>query len=104
MWLAWRDGKAADRVRRVAMIPGWLDELEGEVARALAAKDSLSLRELATAVRGSEPCASSYVALLASAGRVTIERVSLPGRCRGERGLAVISGRELARVENLSAA
>jgi hypothetical protein len=86
------------------MIPGWLDELEGEVARALATKESVSLGELAAALRVSEPCASSYVALLASAGRLTIERVSLPRRRRGERGLEVVSGHEPTHIGELSAA
>jgi hypothetical protein len=86
------------------MIPGWLDELEGEVARALATEGSLSLPELAAALRVSEPCASSYVVLLASAGRLTIDRVSLTDHCRGERSLAVVPGHERARVEELSAA
>lgn len=66
------------------MIPGWLDTIEDEVAVCLASRGSLSARELAEALQISEACAISYVALLASAGRLTIERVSLPTDRRGK--------------------
>jgi hypothetical protein len=73
------------------MIPGWLDELEDEVARALPGEGSVSLGTLAAALGVSERCATSYVALLASAGRLTIERVSVPTRRRGEFGREVVA-------------
>ena len=65
------------------MIPGWLDEIEDEVRACLRAGGSLSVRELAEALGVSERCATSYVTLLASAERVRIERVSLPGAALG---------------------
>jgi len=66
------------------MIPGWLDEMEAEVRACLGARHSISVAALAAALGVSERCAASYVALLASAERVTIERVSLPPRaCPG---------------------
>lgn len=64
------------------MIPGWLDEIEEEVARCLCGSRALSARELAEALGVCEESAISYIALLASAGRLTIERVGLPGRAR----------------------
>jgi hypothetical protein len=60
------------------MIPGWLDDMENEVLACLAGRQSLALPELARALGVSEECAASYVALLAGAGRVVIERVALP--------------------------
>ncbi len=59
------------------MIPNWLDEVEDEVATCLATGGSMSARGLAESLGVSESCAVSYIALLASAGRLTIERVSL---------------------------
>ena len=60
------------------MIPGWLDALQAEVAECLCARGSLSAHELAEWLGVSEAAAVSYITLLASAGRLTIERVSLP--------------------------
>ncbi len=64
------------------MIPGWLDEIEAEVRTCLCARASVSLADLAAALGISERCAASYVTLLASAGRLRIERVSLPPGAR----------------------
>jgi len=66
----------------VPLIPGWLDEIEEEVARCLCGGRALSARELAEALGVSEASAISYITLLASAGRLTIERVGLPGGAR----------------------
>jgi hypothetical protein len=60
------------------MIEGWLDEIEAEVRTGVAGRRSLSVAELAAALRVSERCAENYVTLLASAGRLRIERVALP--------------------------
>ena len=60
------------------MIEGWLDEIEAEVRAAVGSRRTLSVTELAAALHVSERCAESYVALLASAGRLSIERIGLP--------------------------
>ena len=60
------------------MIPGWLDAIEHEVTTCLCGRESLSPPELAARLGISEEGAVSYVCLLASEGRLTIERVSLP--------------------------
>ncbi|MBI3455237.1 MAG: hypothetical protein HY002_05560 [Candidatus Rokubacteria bacterium] len=60
------------------MIPGWLDAIEDEVAIALAARGRLSACELAQSLAVSEASAVSYFTLLASAGRLSIDAVSLP--------------------------
>lgn len=61
------------------MIPGWLDAVEEEeVATCLCGRGSVSPGQLAERLGVSERCAISYICLLASDGRLTIERVSLP--------------------------
>jgi hypothetical protein len=61
------------------MIPGWLDAIEAEVTACLESHGSLSARQLADSLGVSETCALGYITLLAGAGRVRIEAVSLPG-------------------------
>lgn len=60
------------------MIPGWLDELECEVASCLPTRGSMSVSELAAALGVSEESAASYVWLLVSARRLGIEGLALP--------------------------
>lgn len=60
------------------MVPGWLDAIEAEVTACLGPHDRLSARDLASALRVSESCALGYIVLLAGAGRLRIEAVSLP--------------------------
>jgi DNA-binding Lrp family transcriptional regulator len=59
------------------MVPGWLDELEQEMARCLTGGCRLSPRELADALGVSEEAAIQRIVLLASSGRLRIEAVSL---------------------------
>lgn len=66
------------------MIPNWLDEIEEQVAMALDSRGALSARDLAESLGVSEGSAVSYIGLLASMGRLSIDRVSLPGET--ERG------------------
>lgn len=64
------------------MIEGWLEDIESEVRACIGTRRSISVAELAAALRVSEHCAASYVALLAAADRLRIEHVSLPpGAC-----------------------
>jgi hypothetical protein len=67
------------------MIANWLDEIETDVRAALAQRDSLSARELGRRLGVSEESAISFIALLASSGRLVIERVALPANARGHR-------------------
>lgn len=63
------------------MIPGWLDEIEEEVVSCLCDRGKTSVRELASGLGISEAAALHYVYLLASEGRLTIERIVVaPGR------------------------
>jgi hypothetical protein len=64
------------------MIPDWLDAIEREVTECLCAHGGLSPRELAERLGISEAGAVSYICLLASTGRLIIERVS-PARVAG---------------------
>jgi hypothetical protein len=59
------------------MIPGWLEEITGEVSRCLAVHGCLSARELAVKLGVSERTAIEYIGLLAARGHVTIDGVSL---------------------------
>lgn len=68
------------------MIPGWLDEIEEEVTACLSPSGSRSVGDLADSMRVSESCAFRYVALLASAGRLSVEWVSLPSAAGPEGG------------------
>ena len=66
------------------MIAGWLASVEEDVATCLCARGSVSARQLAEHLGVSEACAVSYICLLASTGRLTVERVSLlPPGCPG---------------------
>lgn len=58
------------------MIPGWLDQMEDEVLARLPTRETMPVRELADALGVSEHCATSYVLLLVSAGRIRIDSVS----------------------------
>jgi hypothetical protein len=60
------------------MIAGWLGDIEEDVRNRLCGHGAMSARELAESLGVPESCAVGYVLLLASAGRLTIERVSLP--------------------------
>jgi predicted ArsR family transcriptional regulator len=60
------------------MILGWLEELEREVVACLSAPGGLSARELADRLGISERSAVGYITMLAMAGRLVIERVTLP--------------------------
>ncbi len=60
------------------MIPGWLDAIEAEVTACLEPHGSLSACQLAHSLGVSEACALGYITLLAGAGRVRIDAVSLP--------------------------
>jgi len=61
------------------MIPGWLDEMEADVVECLEGRRRVSAREVAEALGMSEESAVRYIALPASAGRLRIDAVSLPG-------------------------
>ncbi len=76
------------------MIPGWLDEIEEDVEMCLGGRAGVSTRELAKSLGLSEGSAVSYICLLASAGRLTIERVSLPRAAdrRGDTGGGAAQG------------
>ncbi len=58
------------------MIPGWFEALGEVVATRLAARGGMSARELAESLGVSERAAVSYIAMLAAAGHLTIERVA----------------------------
>lgn len=60
------------------MIPGWLEEIEEEVVSCLSTRGRMSARELADALGVSEGTAVSYISLLASRGRLSIEGVAVP--------------------------
>ena len=60
------------------MIPGWLDEMEADVVACLEGRDHVSVDEMAEALGMSEESAVRYITLLASAGRLRIDAVSLP--------------------------
>jgi hypothetical protein len=61
------------------MIANWLDEIEMQVRAVIEERgSSLSARELGGRLGVSEESAVSFIGLLASSGRLVIERVSLP--------------------------
>jgi len=61
------------------MIANWLDEIEDRVRAVIEEGGSrLSARELGGRLGVSEESAVSFIGLLASSGRLVIERVSLP--------------------------
>ncbi len=62
-----------------AVIPGWLDEIEAEVVGCLCRRGPMSSRQLAEALGVSEGSAVHYIHLLASEGRLSIERVVVAG-------------------------
>ena len=68
------------------MIPGWLDEIEEEVVSCLCTRGRMSARELGSALGISEASAVSYIYLLASEGRLTIEAVRVAERPSGSDG------------------
>ena len=61
------------------MIPGWVDEIEAEVVGCLCHRGPMSARQLAEALGVSEASAVHYIHLLASEGRLSIERVTVAG-------------------------
>ena len=61
------------------MIPGCLDEMEADVVACLQGRDRLPVDAIADALGMSEESAVRYITLLASAGRLRIDAVSLPG-------------------------
>ena len=54
------------------MVQGWVDEVETEVMGHLRSHKTVSLQELAAAMRISEVLALSYIMILARDGKVTI--------------------------------
>jgi DNA-binding Lrp family transcriptional regulator len=60
------------------MIGDWIAELEAEVLACLREGAAISPGELAARLGTSESTAISYICLLASEGRLTIERVLAP--------------------------
>ncbi|HXG04048.1 MAG TPA: winged helix-turn-helix domain-containing protein [Candidatus Binatia bacterium] len=62
------------------MIDDWIEQVEAEVMACLRDAPTMSPRELAARLGTSESTAISYICLLASEGRLTIERVSAPKR------------------------
>jgi len=79
------------------MIPGWLDEIEAEVMGCLCHRGPLSARQLAEALGVSEDSAVHFIHLLASEGRLSIERVAVAGE--SEAGLlhGAAAGPEIGR-------
>ena len=71
------DGRPAALDR--AVIPGWLDEIEAEVVGCLCHRGPMSARQLAEALGVSEGSAVHFIHLLASEGRLSIERVVVAG-------------------------
>jgi hypothetical protein len=68
------------------MIANWLDEIEEQVRAVIEqGGNSVSARELGGRLGVSEESAVSFIGLLASSGRLVIERVSLPEGARGSR-------------------
>ena len=67
------------------MIANWLDEVETDVRAALVQRGSLSARDLGRRLGVSEESAISFIMLLASSGRLVIERVALPENARDHR-------------------
>jgi hypothetical protein len=67
------------------MIDHWLDEIEGQVRDVLKERGPLSARDLGCRLGVSEASAVSFIGLLASSGRLVIERVGLPRRARDRR-------------------
>lgn len=67
------------------MIATWLDEIEEQVRAALEGREGVSAWELGSRLGVSEESAVSFIGLLASSGRLIIERVSLPGNARDRR-------------------
>lgn len=65
------------------MIVNWLDEIEEQVRAVIKEPGGLSARELGGRLGVSEESAVSYIGLLASSGRLVIERVALPQRAGG---------------------
>ncbi len=59
------------------MIPGWFDEIETDVLGCLCRRGPMSARKLGEALGVSEASAVQYVYLLASEGRLSIERVAV---------------------------
>ncbi|HXG16854.1 MAG TPA: hypothetical protein VNK50_11435 [Calidithermus sp.] len=60
------------------MIGDWVEELEAEVLACLRDVATMTPHEMAERLGISEGTAISYICLLASEGRLTIERVSAP--------------------------
>ena len=67
------------------MITNWLDEVETDVRAALVQQGSLSARDLGRRLAVSEESAISLITLLASSGRLVIERVALHENARDHR-------------------
>jgi hypothetical protein len=67
------------------MIPDWVEEVEQDVRACCCDGRAISPREIAARLGISERSAVSYICLLASEGRVTIERVS-PATWTGKGG------------------
>jgi hypothetical protein len=61
-----------------AMVPGWIDAIDAEVCGAISRPGPFTPGELARALRVSEACAFRYIVLLAEAGRLRIEAVTVP--------------------------
>jgi DNA-binding Lrp family transcriptional regulator len=59
------------------MVPGWLDEMEADIVKCLGGRCRVSTAELAQALGVSEGSATRFIAMLASAGRLRIDAVSL---------------------------
>lgn len=85
------------------MIPGWIDDIEQDVARCFCDGDTISPSELARRLGISESSAVSLICLLAPEGRVSIERVSLPRRTANQgheddphREHGLVSARDIA--------
>jgi hypothetical protein len=65
-------------LEEAAMIVNWLDEIEEQVRAVMTEPGGLSARELGDRLGVSEESAVSFISLLASSGRLVIERVALP--------------------------
>jgi hypothetical protein len=71
------------------MVTGWLDEMEAEVVNCVGGRRRITTAELARGLGVSEDSATRLIAMLASAGRLRIDSVSLIATAAASPGAAL---------------